>query len=236
MKKLFALLISSMMILGASCSEKSTDSSSESAQKTDSASNSSTAAIDYDSLEVVRWESDHITYDYIEELDKYSDIAVIGTFTKNSTTVSDFDKINGFEQEVLTNIYSYNTVKVEKVLKGDVNVGDEITVIQDCGIHDGKLVTFSDMKPMKKGDQWIFFLRYDSTYEGHWCMGDYYGRFPVPEAQTATLSRTVTADSKAQLEGEIEKMTNEDFGVYDDVSPMRELYYDVITHYDCTLQ
>ncbi|MBQ7131126.1 MAG: hypothetical protein IJO29_01005 [Oscillospiraceae bacterium] len=236
MKKLFALIISSMLIFGASCSEKSTDSSSESAPKTDSASSSSIAPIDYDSLEVVRWESDRITYDNIDELDRYGDIAVIGTFTDNSTTVSDFDKINGFEQEVLTNIYSYNTIKVEKVLKGDVNVGDEITAIQDCGIHDGKLVTFSDMEPMKKGDQWIFFLSYDSTYEGYWCMGDYNGRFPVPKTQTATLSRTVTADSKAQLEGEIEKMTNEDFGVYDDVSPMRELYYDVITHYDCTLQ
>lgn len=236
MKKLFALIISSMLIFTASCSEKSTDSSSESTPKNDNASSSSIAPIDYDSLEVVRWEADCIFCNDLEDLEKYSEIAVIGTFIEDSTTICDFDKINGFEQEVLTNIYSYNTIKVEKVLKGDVNVGDEITAIQDCGIHDGKLVTFSDMEPMKKGDRWIFFLVSDSTYGGYWCVGDYSSRFPVPETQTATLSRTVTADSKAQLEGEIEKMTNEDFGVYDDVSPMRELYYDVITHYDCTLQ
>lgn len=122
------------------------------------------------------------------------------------------------------------------MLKGDVNVGDEITVFQNCGINDNQLVTFSEMKPMEKGDQWIFFMFYDSEKEGYWCIGDYTSRFPVPQSQTATLSRSADAASGNQLAANVEKMTNNDFGVYADVFPARELYCDLIAHYDCTMQ
>lgn len=225
MKKLIALLVSVAFIFCVSCSNSN-----------ESTSDNQTSAIDYSTMEVVRWEADGLfCYDY-EQLEELSDIAVIGTFTQDSTTECIMNYDEAFGKDVLTFIYSYNKIKVEKVLKGNVNVGDEITAIQACGIHNDKLVTFSDMEPMAKGDQWIFFLIYDETYGGYWCTSDYSSRFPVPSGQSATLSRSVNANTEAQLVSEIEKMTHEDFGVYSDVAPMKDLYYDVITHYDCTLQ
>lgn len=230
MKKIIALMLCAVALFLAACSAKDESSTGSSSD------NSQTASIDFDSLEVVNWESDHIMCNSVAELDNYSDIAVIDTITDDIESVSEYDDVNGFDQKVLVNIYSYTTVKVDKVLKGDVNVGDEITVFQNCGVDNNKLVTFSEMKPMEKGDQWIFFLSYDSERQGYWCVGDYTSRFPVPQSQIATLSLSNNADSDAELENDVNKMTNDDFGVYGNVDPAKELYCDLITHYDCTLQ
>lgn len=37
------------------------------------------------------------------------------------------------------------------------------------------------MTPMKKGEEWIFFLYYDAVNDTYWCAGDYSGRYPLPE-------------------------------------------------------
>ena len=42
---------------------------------------------------------------------------------------------------------------------GSVNVGERLTTLQDSGIIDGKFYSFSDLTPMIKSDEWVFFLK-----------------------------------------------------------------------------
>ncbi len=227
MKRLIALLISAAFIFGVSCSNSN-----------ENTSDNQTSAIDYSTMEVVRVENDRIIYDSIEDLEANSDLIVIGTFVEDTKTEYKYGYTAGIEQQVMINATSTNIISIDKVIIGDAKVSDTITVAQRYGIEEssGNLITFSDLTPMRKGDQWIFFLSYGESTGYYWCTSDYSSRFPVPSGQSATLSRSVNANTEAQLVSEIEKMTHEDFGVYSDVAPMKDLYYDVITHYDCTLQ
>ncbi len=217
-----------MLIFTVSCSEK--DDNSLVSQV------GASSQLDLTESELIRWEADkNICYDY-KQLENDSEVIIIGTVIDDMKTEHTMGSSNGIEDEVLIYISSTSTVRIDKVLKGDLKVGDEITVSQDCGQYKDQFVTFSDMEPLIKGDQWIFCLCTVDGKDEYFFAGDYSSRFPVPDSQTASLSRSADTDSKALLQNKIDKMTNEDFGVYEDISPMKDVYLDVITNYDCTLQ
>ena len=134
----------------------------------------SSAPFTYDGMELVRaGELFRITFDDLASLEESSDVAVVGTFIDDSVNA-------GFSFGG-----SLNTIEVTKVLFGDVNVGDKLVVGQHYYIdeEDGRLITHSDMTPMVKGDEWLFFLGFEPKLKDtYWYIGDSDGRYPVPNS------------------------------------------------------
>lgn len=135
-----------------------------------------------------------------EELAEYSSLIVMGTFIDDTNQVTDNNDVPDFAKALFSsysfNTYaSFNTLKVEKVLKsnGQVWEGDEIAITQPYVIADGGMYSFSQLTPMIKGDKWIYFLnRYNSSCPEEICgkgayypVNDYEGRYPVPDNENA---------------------------------------------------
>lgn len=136
-------------------------------------------------------------YKLYEELAEDSSLVIMGTFTDDSYQITDYYSAPDFAKEIAMSHYpkymSFNTFKVEKVLKSDGQVweGDEIAIAQPYVIADGALYSFSQSTPMIKGDSWVYFLRqYSSDYPeeiygtgAYYPVNDYEGRYPVPDRE-----------------------------------------------------
>lgn len=146
------------------------------------------------------------TYDQLAE---YSNLVVVGTFVEDSRQIAD-TSTSSITEEVKPPIMSYNTFKVEKVLKGNklVYEGDEITIGMPYNVYDwddasdeGRFYSCTHLTPMIKGDSWVLFLGKTPDYpynnfdfsnspiifqipdseEGvYYPVHDYEGRYPVP--------------------------------------------------------
>lgn len=134
-------------------------------------------------------------YKRYEELAEKSSLVVMGTFIDDTCQVTDDHDVPDFAHETLMSYYpkhmSFNTLKVEKVLKSDGQVweGDEIVIAQPYVYADGAMYSFSQLTPMIKGDSWVYFLKqYSSDYPeesygtgAYYTVNDYEGRYPVPD-------------------------------------------------------
>ena len=135
-------------------------------------------------------------YKLYEELAKDSSLVVMGTFIDDTCQVTDDHDVPDFVHETLMSYYpkymSFNTLKVEKVLKNDdgkVWQGDEIVIAQPYVYANGAMYSFSQLTPMIKGDSWVYFLRqYSSDHPkesygtgAYYPVNDYEGRYPVPD-------------------------------------------------------
>lgn len=135
-------------------------------------------------------------YKKYEELAEDSSLVVMGTFTDytcqamnmSNSDVPDFAKAAVSSQN--NEFLSFNTLKVEKVLKSDGQVwaGDEIVISQSYVIVDGAMYSLSQLTPMIKGDKWVYFLNqyhfYSEDTHGkgvYYPVNDYEGRYPVPD-------------------------------------------------------
>ncbi len=173
----------------------------------------------FSDLELVRTGmSDRIVIEYLQTLEEYNDIAVVGEFIGNSESDITYTYSEHFGKDIITDVRSYNTIKVTNVLRGDVSVGDELTIGQSYGVADGKLITFSDLTPMVKGDEWIFFLNKEPDADIYWCCGDSDARYPTKNS-AAHNGRLAFADS-CQL------------GVYDEEDFNRDIYNEIVEKYD----
>ncbi len=161
---------------------------------------------------------DRITADTLEELEKYSDIAVVGEVIDDSVSDNAYNWSGYFGKEILTLPRSYNTIKVKQVLMGDVNVGDELKIEQLCGIDNGVLYSVSDLTPMVKGDEWVFFLLQDPDSGICGYTADCDARYPTKNS-AAINSRLAFTDSY-QL------------GVYDEANFNRNVYNEIVEKYD----
>ena len=147
--------------------------------------------VDYSKLEVKKDAGMGLLrgYNDLAELEKLSELIVIGTFVDDSRSEIElgYDKIMG--TNIMSDMTSYNTMKISKVIKGDVNIGDEIEISQYYVVEDGELYTFSGMTPMIKGDSWLFFLAKSNRDNAtHYChMGDFQGRYPIPDTENTVL-------------------------------------------------
>lgn len=153
----------------------------------------------------------------LETIEKFSDVIVIGTFTDEARQEEKYHNDDRFGKDVLIDVISFNTIEVSKVLQGDVKVGDTLTVAQEYGVVDNRLITFSEMTPMMKGDTWIFFLLQnegDDTF--YWCTGDSDGRYPVKACEYARIALT----------------DNEKLGVYDKKCFNEDIYNELLEKYD----
>lgn len=145
-----------------------------------------------------------------DELAEYSRLVVMGTFTGDGGQVAQTYELPDFSQamkgDYLNKYISFNTLKVEKVLKsnGKVWAGDEIIITQPYSVYthsideyppndgSGTMYSFSQSTPMLKGDKWIYFLTengsgYPEIFgdQSYSAVNDYEGRYPVPGEENA---------------------------------------------------
>lgn len=146
-------------------------------------------------------------YSYEEQFDYLmdnSDVIVIGTFVDDArqnfplTGKIDYDEIK-----------SYNKLRIDRVCKGDVKVGDEIVISDNYGVNEGKLTFHIALTPMIKGEQWIYFLDKSIDVNYYRCVGTTDGRFPVPGNENTFV------------------LTGDNTGVYDSSNFNKDAYEDV---------
>ncbi|MCL2633735.1 MAG: hypothetical protein FWD34_04385 [Oscillospiraceae bacterium] len=170
-------------------------------------------------LEILRYHADRPVYFTLSELLAASDIVVIGEFSIDTVDVTTFRYSGYFEKEILDIVQSYNYITVIDVLSGDI-INEPLKIIQGYGYeHENKLVTHSEMLPMNKGDQWIFFLKRAEDSDLYYCVGDSEGRYPVPTARISDFDDYVNG------------LSAEDFGVYEDVYVKIELYREIVERF-----
>ena len=175
------------------------------------------AVDDFSGVEFVRWGIvDRWVYDSLAELEKASTVVVVGTFLEDAVQNEQYHYSDFFGKDILSGIRSDNTIEVGKVLKGDVEVGDKLTVVQSYGVVDGRLISLSDLTPMVKGDTWLFFLEKSRSSDIFWCVGDSDGRYPVPNSK----NRTLAISDYSEL------------GVYDEQNFKSGIYSEILEKYD----
>lgn len=144
---------------------------------------------DFSGIELLKWgETDRRVYDDLETLEESSDLVVVGTFIEDSVQDLDYHYSEFFGKDILANVESINTIKVSRVIKGDVKEGDTVKIGQGYAVEDGQLITFSDLTPMVNGDTWVFFLSTANDCGYYWCTGDSDGRYPVSAVQNQSLA------------------------------------------------
>ena len=143
---------------------------------------STASSIDKSEPEVIRVEGDRIVYSDLKSLTAASELIVIGEYAGDTEQNLKYEYSEGYKKDVLMDVVSTNTIHVKKILKGSPDK-KELKISQRYGTEEERnaLVTFSSMTPMKKGEEWIFFLYYDAVNDTYWCAGDYSGRYPLPE-------------------------------------------------------
>ncbi|MBR4306090.1 MAG: hypothetical protein IKT78_04525 [Ruminiclostridium sp.] len=170
---------------------------------------------DYSLVEI---ENDKLTYSNLSQVEEHTDVIVIGTFEKETTQELFYASIAEINKDVVYHAVSENSIKVAKVLKGDVKVGESLVVMQEYGtLKDTKeLRTVSELTPMEKGDTWLFFLFEDDEGGKYWCTGDNSGRFPVKNVVNARCGLSSVSDK----------------GVYKSESFRFDIYNEILKKYE----
>lgn len=163
----------------------------------------STETIVFLDIELVKLgEENRIEYFDLGTIEKSSDVIVIGTFTDYTRQEEKYQYDDRFDKDVLTDFASYNTIEISQVIQGDVKVGDTLIVAQEYAVVDKKLLTYSKLTPMIKGDTWIFFLfegDSDSDDTFYWCTGDSDGRYPVKDCENSIISQELGVYDKSDF-------------------------------------
>ena len=144
---------------------------------------------DFSGIELLRWsEADRQVFGTLEEIEEACDLVVVGTFIEDSIQDLDYHYDDFFGKEIIGLVHSENTIEVSQVLRGDAEPGDLLEIHQGYAVNDGKLISWSDLTPMIKGDTWVFFLSTANGCSFYWCTGDSDGRYPVSTAQNQSLA------------------------------------------------
>lgn len=175
---------------------------------------------DFSELEFSDWgETNRLFYTNLDDLEKDSEIIVIGTFTDDTKQEEIYQYNSHFQKDILATIISTNSIEVLNVIKGDVKAGDTIPVTQDYGISDNQFIAISRLTPMLKGDTWLFFLSENKSEirKGKYsCTGDNDGRYPL---ENFSYRKTALTD-------------NENLGVYNKEDFREDIYKDILEKYD----
>lgn len=174
--------------------------------------------IPFEGLEVARsGEVNRPTYSDLASLEADSDLIVVGTCVGEAEQKDIYQYDGHFDEKILVMYNTLCNVEIKQVFKGDVEVGDTISVCQQYGVDEegGNFWTFSNLTPMLDGDTWLFFL-YDNRGENYMCCGDEDGRYPI---RNQTYRRTAVTDS-------------EELGVLDMNYFNWEVYYEIMGNYE----
>lgn len=170
---------------------------------------------------------DRWVYLTLQEVEKEAGIIVEAVPRKVlGQEVNTFHFYNKEKDEVVESpSYGYTKweIKVTKVYKGDVEVGDKLVFLHSYYLWtyaDGSKVfyTFSSRKPEVNNKKYIMFLKYYD--EGYCSVGDYEAVFPVPNAKM----------KKKVEQGTVERS---DLEVYDldDMHYLIPIYTDMVKKY-----
>lgn len=178
--------------------------------------------------EIVRVEGDRIVYRNISDLTAAAELVVIGEYAQETEQALEYEYSSEFGKEILTDAVSENVISVKKVLKGELP-DEPIKISQRYGILDdpNQLVTFSEMTPMEKGAEWIFFLYYDEIGDTYWCAGDYTGRYPVPNEQILSVCDRFTGVTEERNQWLSEKETIPDSLVEEKINDGNYVYANI---------
>lgn len=172
---------------------------------------------EFEGVELLEWgEVNSLGYFDLESLEKACDIIAVGSFVGDAKQEDVYKYNDQFGKDVLFSTKSYSSMKISKVIKGDVEVGDTLTVSQNYGVVDDKLITCSELTPMLDGDTWLFFL-YNNYDSGIYCYaGDSDGRYPVKDFTYQRIALT----------------ENEALGVYEKENFNQAIYDEILEKYD----
>ena len=145
---MLVLSISILCLTG--CSTKSeTALNSESSSNKESVSNQNVTKIHFD----------YPVYNDVDTLSNDAKIIVTGSIIKDSVTREININAGENRDKAPTNfIYTISELKVEKVLKGDVKVGDILEIKQAGGTDTNKTTLVEGAKYLRTDDRGLFFL------------------------------------------------------------------------------
>lgn len=152
----------------------------------------------------------------LDSLEESSDVIVEGTFVGNSDQELIYLSDEQVNNDTLMNIISYNNIEISKVIKGDVKVGDTLTIAQEYAVIENRFLTYSELTPMQEGDTWLFFLFNNDNSGIYYCSGDSDGRYPIRNCVYSKVAFT----------------ENEDLGVYDKENFNEKIYAEILDKYD----
>ncbi|MDE7229098.1 MAG: hypothetical protein K2N56_01335 [Oscillospiraceae bacterium] len=107
----------------------------------------------------------------------WADLIVVGTFVDDAYQT--FDPENKSMYHLTYRDYSCNKLRIDRVIKGGAEVGDEIIVCDSYGVADGMLY-HEGLTPMIKGDTWCYVLQRDYGKGENCYTASIFSRFPVP--------------------------------------------------------
>lgn len=139
---------------------------------------------DYSDLEVsVITGIDFVTfYNSYRDIALDSDLVVMGEFIGDARQDVSPDDTQAYNKMVS----SYNILKIETVLKGDLNERDQIVISDPYAVQGSKVTNCgTSLTPMLRGDRWVYFLRKAGDGDYYTVVNDYQGRYPVPGETTA---------------------------------------------------
>lgn len=131
-----------------------------------------------------------------EELELWSENIVRGRILNDARMVFQFNSIS--QPTVPTMGHNFVSLEILEVFKGDLSVGDIITLAEPYRIINGVLITPSNYLPSIPYQEYFFFLSEQRTnpepadhYGIFWLEHDYRSRFHIPNnrADIAMLSR-----------------------------------------------
>ncbi len=172
----------------------------------------------FEGYEVARGgEVNRPTYSDLDRLEADSDLIVVGTCVGDAEQQDIYQYDGHFDKDIIVMSNSICKVEIKQVFKGDVEVGDTISVLQQYGIEEDRGIfwTYSDLTPMLGGDTWLFFL-YDNRGENYMCSGDKDGRYPV---ENCTYQKMALTD-------------NEQLGVFNEYNFNEQIYSEILDKYD----
>lgn len=158
---------------------------------------------EWEGLEVINISCDRTLYESLEEIEEEATIIVEveARDTVEQVVSTFYDSV--FKQNYPEAGYTKRELEVEKVYKGDVSVGDKIVLMQDYFIWaedngEKKLMSLTELKPMKKGEKYLLFLAWSKNKEAYYEVGDFQGVYPLEAATVNSKDRSI--DSKQEFD------------------------------------
>lgn len=139
---------------------------------------------EWDDLQVVEVSTDRMIYQSLNEIEESSTIIVeakvVDTIGQEVSTYYDVD----LDKNVPGSGYTKRKLEIQKVIKGDVSIGDSIILMQDYYVwtdtdDEKKLITLTELKPLKNGENYLLFLSWSKKFESYYETGDFQGVYPM---------------------------------------------------------
>ncbi|MBD5129274.1 MAG: M23 family metallopeptidase [Ruminococcaceae bacterium] len=145
---------------------------------------------------------DRIVYDDLITLEEESDLIVFGEFVDDPHQCTPPEDTSYYDGTIS---YSYNKLKIDRVVKGDRVEGEEIIICGNGIVHDGNFYYLCCFMPMIKGDKWIYFLGWNGEENNYYPIGFEEARYPVPGFEDYALDKGVYGGYKQSIYEDIKK-------------------------------